>query len=627
LSCIRCGDATEESAYLCEVCAETCYQDPIFFFAPNMIGESLVERLRHQSAALIRLDPTAHGDIERVPGQSFFDAVTSIDVKKATEKETLEYYRTANFVLSQYGVPLYADQPKLLLTEESSKVVAAIAQKINSLSARFPDAALSDVFLRTGLIYWSASRSVLLRAGPVKWCRDKRKYTLMKSLEYLGKIPKNNDLYSLALKMSGMVLLDAGAYPDAEEKLSSARKSFPEDMFLVRALSRAHFNLGNIDEAISLLDQAIAANETAEVWLEKGEYLRKGERFDEATAAYEEAISIDRNFIRAYKGLIYLLRQMGKEDEAIRREADLKLAMEPGAAAKLEELMQADTMMPSEEAAVRARREPLIAPRRPKIKREEITDPVKSANQALNSGDFDLAVEMLRMHLAEKGGKDPASMILLSRAYLYNGEFEQAKRVISELLKREKESSEGWYWRAKIENAEGKWGVAIQHLDKATRILPSFVDAYAEKGLIYLANQRYQEADEAFSKALEHDKNNARAWLGRAKAIAKLERWGASIQCINKFLELIPDSREGWLFKAELLLEKGKHQEAERAFAKYLEMEPNDPKAWCDHGIVMQAIGLSEDAIKSFKKCLELDPKNVQAKKWLRQVAGGGSGG
>jgi len=90
---------------------------------------------------------------------------------------------------------------------------------------------------------------------------------------------------------------------------------------------------------------------------------------------------------------------------------------------------------------------------------------------------------------------------------------------------------------------------------------------------------------------------------------------------------LIPDSREGWLFKAELLLEKGKHQDAERAFAKYLEMEPNDPKAWCDHGIVMQAIGLSEDAIKSFKKCLELDPKNGQAKKWLKQISGGGSDG
>jgi tetratricopeptide (TPR) repeat protein len=627
LSCVRCGDATEESAYLCEACAEACYQDPIFFFAPNMIGEGLVERLRNQSAALIRLDPTPGGDIDRVPGQSFFDAVTSFNVKKASEKDAMGYYRIANFVLSQYGVPLYADHPKLLLTEESSKVVAAVAQKVNSLSTQYPSILLSDIFLRMGLIYWSASKSVLLRSGPVKWCRDKRKYTLMKSLEYLNKIPKNNDLYSLALKMSGLVLLDAGAYPDAEEKLYSARKSFPEDMVLVRALARAHFSLGNTDEAISLLDQAIAANETAEVWLEKGEYLRKGERFDEAAAAYEEAISIDRNYIGAYKALIYLLRQMGKEDEAVRREADLKLAMEPGAAAKLEELLQAETMMPAEEAAVRARREPLIASKKPKIRKEEIIDPLKSSNQAMNSGDFDLAIEILRMHLAEKGGKDLSSMVLLARAYLYNGQFDQAKRVIGELLRRQKDSSAGWYWRAKIENAEGKWGVAIQYLDKATKILPSFVDAHAEKGLIYLANQRYQEADDAFSKAIEYDKNDARAWLGRAKSIAKLERWGAAIQCINRFLELIPDSREGWLFKAQLLLEKGKHQEAQQAFAKYLGMEPSDSKAWCDHGIALQSIGLSEDAAKSFKKCLDLDPENDQARKWLKQVSGGGSGG
>jgi len=283
--------------------------------------------------------------------------------------------------------------------------------------------------------------------------------------------------------------------------------------------------------------------------------------------------------------------------------------------------------MPVEEATVRARREPLIVPKKPKIRKEEIADPLKSSNQAMNSGDFDLAIEILRMHLAEKGGTDPSSLVLLARAYLYNGQFDQAKRVIGELLKKEKGSSAGWYWRARIENAEGNWGVAIQHLDKATKILPSFVDAYAEKGLIYLANQRYQEADDAFSKAIEHDKNNARAWLGRAKSIAKLERWGAAIQCINKFLELIPDSREGWLFKAQLLLEKGKHQEAEQAFAKYLNMEPDDSTAWCDHGIALHSIGLDEDAAKSFKKCLELDPKNNQARKWLRQLSGGGPGG
>lgn len=627
LSCIRCGDATEESAYLCEPCSEVCYQDPIFFFAPNMIGDSLVERLRHQSAALIRLGPTPGGDIDRVPGQSFFDAVTSFNVKKATEKDALGYYKVANFVLSQYGIPLYADQPRLSLTEESSKVVAAVAQKVNSLSTQYPNVLLSDVFLRVGLIYWSASRSVLLRSGPVKWCREKRKYTLMKALEYLNKIPKKDDLYSLALKMSGLVLLDAGAYPDAEEKLSAARKSFPEDMVLVTALARAHFNLGNIDEAISLLDQAIMANETAEVWLEKGEYLRKGERFDEAIAAYEEAISIDRNFIRAYRALIYLLRQMGKEDDAMRREADLKLAMEPGAAAKLEELMQADGMISSEEVAARARREPLMEARKPRVKRAEVPDLLKSANQALNAGDFDLAIEMLKMHLVEKGGKDPSSLVLLGRAYLYNGQFDQAKRVIGELLKKDKDSAAGWYWKAKTEFAEGKWGAAIQHLDKSTKLLPSFVDAFAEKGLINLANQRYQEAEDAFAKAIEHDKNDARAWLGRAKATYKLDRWGAALQCINRFLELIPDSREGWFFKAGLLLEKNKYQEAEHAFAKYLEMEPQDSKAWCQRGIAMQAIGLNEDAMKSFKKCLELDPNNEQAAKWLKQLSGGASGG
>jgi len=590
-----------------------------------MIGESIVERLRHQASALIRLGPVGGGDIERVEGQSFIETLSSFNVKKASEKDARSYYSIANFVLSQYGIPLYSDKPKLSLTEEGARVIAEIAQKINALSTHYPKIGLSDVFLRMGLIYWSASRSVLMRSGPVKWCREKRKYALLKTIEFLGKIPPKDDLYSLSMKMSGLVLLDAGAYGDAEDKLSKAKKSFPDDMILVRALAKTHYHMGNIDEAISLMEFALTTTETAEAWLEKGEYLKKVERYEEAIASYEEAISIDRNYVKAYKSLIHLLKETGQEDEAERREADLRLAMEPGTAAKLEELLAAESMLIPEEAAARARRQPLIEVRKPRIKKGEIQDSLKEANKALNAGDFDMAIELLRMRLTEKKGWDPATLILLTRAYLYNGQFSQAARVVGQLLKKDKDSAAGWYWRAKVEFATGKWGASIQHLDRATNLLPSFVDAFAEKGLINLANQRYTEADEAFAEALKHDDKDARAWLGRAKTLAKLDRWGAAIQSIDEFLSLMPESREGWNFKANLLLERNRLQDAEKAFAKYLDMEPSDAKAWCGRGIALHSMGLSEDAKKCFEKCLDIDPKNEQADHWMKIISGGGT--
>lgn len=626
LSCIRCGDVTEESAYLCEVCASTLFQDPLFLFPPSILGESIVERLRHQAAAMLRLGPVSGGDIERVEGQSFLDTISAFNVNKASEKDAENYYKIANFVLSQYGIPLYSNKPKLSLTAEGSRIVAEVAQKINALSARYPKIVLSDVFLRMGLIYWAASRGVLLRAGPVKWCREKRRYTLLRALEFLSKIPKNDDLYSLALKMSGLILLDAGAYADAEDMLSKARKSFPEDMVIVRALAKAHYHMGNVEEALSLTEMALSVAESADVWYEKGEYLKRLERFEEAIAAFEKAISLDRSFVRAYKSLIHLLRETGRTEEAEKKEADLKLAMEPGAAAKLEELLAAETMMPAEEAAAKARREPLLGVRKKEVPKK-VDDAIREANRALTSGDFDTAIELLKNRLVEMKGWDPATLILLTRAYLYNGQFEQAKRIVNQLLKKDKDSAAGWYWLAKIENSMGKWGAAIQHLDRAIRLLPSFVDAFTEKGLILLANKKYKEAEETFAEALRFDSRNARAWLGRAKALAGLDRWGAAIQSIDIFISLIPDSREGWLFKAELLLEKNRYQDAERAYAKYLEMEPTDSKAWCGRGVALQSMGLTDDAGKCFRKCLELDPGNERAKHWLKIISGGGSSG
>jgi len=316
---------------------------------------------------MIRLGPVTGGDVERIGGQSFYEMVSSFNAKNASEQEARSYFKIANFVMSQYGIPLFADDPKLLLTEDAAKVVAVIAQKINAITVSFPNIGLSDVFLRMGLIYWSASRSVLLRAGPVSWCREKRRYTLTRALEYLNRIDEIEDLFSLASKLSGFVLLDAGAYADAEERLSNARKSFPEDIVLTKALAKTHFNLGNIDEAIDLLDQSISTDETAELWLEKGEYLRKSGRFEDAVVAYEQTISLDKNTIRAYRALIFLLRHLERDEDAARWETEMKLVLEPAAAAKLEELMAAQKMIASEEAVIRARREPLIRPSKPKI--------------------------------------------------------------------------------------------------------------------------------------------------------------------------------------------------------------------------------------------------------------------
>lgn len=626
MSCIRCGDVTEESAYLCESCAENCFQDPIFFFSPNLIGESLVERLRRQASALIRLGPVSGGDVERIEGQSFIDTVRSFNANRASEEEAVDFFRIANFIMGQYGIPIYSDDPELMLAEDASKVISTIAQKVDTLADAYPNVGMSDVFLRMGMVYWGASRSVLLRSGPVGWCRDKRRHTLSKALEYLNRIPKTDELYSLASKMSGFILLDAGAYADAEQKLSNARKSFPEDLLLVRALAKAHFFLGNIDESVDLLDQAITVDERPEFWLERGEYLRKSGRHDEAIASYQKAIAIDNNLIRAYKALIYLLRSLGRDEDAAQFEADMKLALEPGAAAKLEELMQAEKMIASEGAtAIRARHEPLIKPPKPKIKREKIKDLLKAAKEAVNQGDFDSAIEILKLHMTEKGGLDLASLILLARAYLYNGQFDLATKSIEELLRKEKSSAAGWYWKAKIAYAQGRWGAAIQHLNRATNILPTFVDAWIERGLIFLANEKYNDADESFEVALDIDKNDARAWIGRAKSMNKLNRWGAAIQCLDRFLELMPDSREGWLLKAELLLEKSKYQEAEKSFSRYLEMDPSDPKALCQRAIALHSMGLVDDAVKGFKKCLEIDSKNEQAINWLKMIRGGGA--
>ena len=85
---------------------------------------------------------------------------------------------------------------------------------------------------------------------------------------------------------------------------------------------------GDIDEALSLIDEAIKINSNPKILTQKGICLLKQEKYEEANSIFNEILNLDKNNIKAYIGKGQALFGLNKITESI-EEYNKALNIEP----------------------------------------------------------------------------------------------------------------------------------------------------------------------------------------------------------------------------------------------------------------------------------------------------------
>ncbi|MEM4275929.1 MAG: tetratricopeptide repeat protein [Thermoplasmata archaeon] len=622
MPCLKCGGQTEERALLCDGCAESLIREPRFFLNPVLIGPSIYSRLRECGSAAYRLGPSVGSEVALVPSTRLEKAVQDLNVQVVTKEQLKAFYQKCDALLAHLGVPLRTDSPEMLLTEDASEIVTSIVLKVNAAEKVFPLEGSSDLYIRLGVIYWGASRGVLLKTASERWSAEKRAYLLARAKEYLSKVPPEDDLFSIAARTLGFVCLEAEEWKEAEEHLSDALRHFPNDATIGEGIARAHLMLGNHVEALSRVDEVISLGETPSLWVLKGQILREVGRHDEAIECFNRALALEPGYLPGHDELIMALRDVGRIEDAAAAEARRSLAMRPDMERRISEFL-AELKGPSAEEQPRPPSPPRELGRPAKEARPEPPSPVADAVAALRAKEYDTAIQRASHILKESPGLRAAELVLIE-ALLAKGDAKGAEPHVHSFYERNREDPAAWYWRGVLAEKQGRWGAAIQYFSKSVSLDPRNVDAWVAMGDVLLSKGKLPGADEAYSKALQVDEENAQAWLGKAKVMRLMGRWGAAIQCLDKYNSLIPQDKSSWLMKADTLLEKGKYGRAIEAYDRYLALAPDDSYALTKKGLALNSIGRSEDARKCFDEAARLDPGNKEAAHWLRTLSEGG---
>jgi len=637
VACLECGGKSEGDALLCDACADASFSESKFFLNPVLVGSSLYSRLRDHGSAAYVLGPNTSSDVLTIASTDLQKSIKEINVQGLQHEELRGFYERCNSMLAHLGVPLKLDSPQILLTEDASDTITAIVTKVNMAEKMYPLEGMSDLYIRLGIVYWCAANSILMRTASKKWIKEKRSYLTSRAKEYLSKVSTADDLYSIAVRDIGMVCLDSAEWTAAEESLANALRHFPNDFKIGEGLARSHFMLGNEMEALTSVDEVLIQGDRSELWVLKGQILRKIDRREEALECFNRALQIDPNYMPAHDELIGALRDVGRLEEAALAENQRSLSKRPDLEQKINEMIfefKKATSVTEPEGKEEARETTEIkavsptevqsakpAPR-PAPAPKPARGIIDVAKDALKARDFDSALVQAQHIIRSDPDNHDANLVLIE-ALVSKGNLRDAAPRVRTFYEKNNTDPKAWYWRGEVARREGKWGAAVQYFSKAVSLDPTMVEAWVSMGQALLEHDRLNGADESFSKALEMETDNAKAWLGKGKALKALGRWGAAVQCLDSYSVLVPKDSDAWLLKADLLFDNEKFNRSLESYDRYLALVGDDSYALGRKGIALNAVGRVEEARKVLEESVRLDPGNKEARKWLKMISGG----
>ena len=129
---------------------------------------------------------------------------------------------------------------------------------------------------------------------------------------------------------------------------------------------------------------------------------------------------------------------------------------------------------------------------------------------------------------------------------------------------------------------------------------------------------RWPEAAALFRQVLQDDPNHLDAAVGLARSLFFQKKFQEAEEAITRALNLSPDLHEAYLYQSEILLQKGRLTAAREAVSRAMDLEPGQPRYHAQMATILTKMGKSLEAVECLEKAVRLDPQNRAYRNALR---------
>lgn len=137
-------------------------------------------------------------------------------------------------------------------------------------------------------------------------------------------------------------------------------------------------------------------------------------------------------------------------------------------------------------------------------------------------------------------------------------------------------------------------------------------DEWFKQGLSFAKTQHYENAINAYNKALEKNPRYTEAYNHRGIAWSKKDRYDKAIADFSKAIEIRPRYAEAYNNRGVVRAKKGDYNKGITDFNRSLKIDPFYADAYYNRGVTLADNGNIQKALIDLEKALKLKPGNNQ---------------
>jgi tetratricopeptide (TPR) repeat protein len=387
-----------------------------------------------------------------------------------------------------------------------------------------------------------------------------------------------------------------------------------------------------------------SSNATEADWLNYGNQLWRGGRYDEAVTAFEQAIQLNPNSHYAYygKGLAFTYQsEYQQARDAYQQATKLAPNFYPAwrwLGSTFLALKQYPQALNTYDQAIKISPEDFVL----YVERGDVLHKLKRYKEAISS--YNQAIEI-----------QPHPWAYNNRGITY-AELKESQKAFADFtqaLKLDPNYVEAYYNRGNVYYELKNYQRAFADYNQALKLNPNDAKAYNNRGNAYSGLKDYQREIADYNQALKLNPNYVEAYYNRANAYAELKNYQAAIADYNQAIKLNPNlaeayynranayglsgdtpsgiadlqkaaqlyqqqgNTEGYQSTQQLLQQvkgvKEEHPDAIADFTQAIKLNHNDAKAYNNRGNAYYELKDYQKAIADYSQALKLNPNEADA--------------
>ena len=235
-------------------------------------------------------------------------------------------------------------------------------------------------------------------------------------------------------------------------------------------------------------------------------------------------------------------------------------------------------------------------------------------------GIFYLAGEGFILLWNKKSLKYPAILLLSVSTVLFSiktysrcGVWKDDLTLWNDVIVKDQNVVEAYYNRGILFLEEKRNDEAVNDFNKVIELEPNYANSYNGKGIIFTNEGKYTEAIREFNKSIKLNPDYPDAYNNRGTVYMKERRNAEAFNDFDKAIDLKPDYANAYHNRGSIFYSEGKNIEALRDINKAIALNPHNAEAYNTRGSVFVSEGKKTEAISDFNKAIELKPDYSEA--------------